>query len=221
MGPVLASGVLGEPTELASEDSWAFAMEAAMTPKKATKFVFDRSLREFAYRCWPDGCPRGRTCCVGLTVEVSRKEIGAIDSMMDELTTFVPGLRDDEGYIDAFAEDSPQWIIDSGESGACPFLLKTKKHSLCSIHHRALETGRSVPAVKPAACRHWPILLRSEGSRIRVLVQPAAENIGCVGRRSDYPDHPSVLEAYREELVEICGESEVARRLPKKTGGLA
>ena len=136
--------------------------------------------------------------------------------MMDELSALLPGLEDAEGYIDAFAEDSPQWVIEPAESGACPFVLKTKTNSLCSIHHRALETGRSVPAVKPAACRHWPILLRNEGTRIRVMVQPAAEHIGCVAPRADYPDHPSVLEAYREELAEICGESEVARRLAKK-----
>ncbi len=179
-------------------------------------FVFDRSLREYAYRCWPDGCPKGRTCCVGLTVEVTRKEIRAVDSLMDELQALVPSLHDGDGYIDGFIDDPPTWVIDSGEDGACPFLLRTKKHSLCSIHHVALNTGRHVPDHKPAACRHWPILLTGEGSRVRVMVQPAAERIGCVAPVSELPGHPTVLEAYREELIEICGADEVERRAPKK-----
>lgn len=180
---------------------------------KPTVFVFDRSLRELAYRCWPDGCPRDRTCCVGLTVEVTRKEIRAVDSLMDELEAIVPSLRDGDGYIDAFVDDPPTWVIDSGEDGVCPFLNRTKTHSLCSIHSLALETDRHVPDWKPAACRHWPILLKAEGSRVRVLVQPAAQRIGCVAPAEDLPGHPTVAEAYRDELIEICGADVVERRL--------
>ena len=187
-----------------------------MAVRPTQTFVFDRSLREYAYRCWPDGCPKGRTCCVGLTVEVTRKEIRAVDSLMDELRVLVPSLHDGDGYIDAFVDDPPSWVIDSGEDGACPFLLRTKKHSLCSIHHLALATNRDVPTWKPAACRHWPILLKQEGRRVRVTVQPAAERIGCVAPVADLPGHPTVLEAYRDELVEICGADVVERRLPKK-----
>lgn len=189
-----------------------------MPAEPKTTFVFDKSLREFAYRCWPDGCPKGRTCCIGLTVEVTRKEIRAVDSLMDELEVLLPSLRDEDGYIDAFVDDPPNWVIDSGDDGVCPFLLRTKKHSLCSIHHLALSTGRDVPTWKPAACRHWPILLKGEGRRVRVMVQPAAERIGCVAPASELPGHPTVLEAYRDELVEICGAAAVERRLPKARG---
>ena len=136
-----------------------------------------------------------------------------MDSLMDELETIVPSLRDGDGYIDAFVDDPPTWVIDSGEDGACPFLNRTKTHSLCSIHSLALETDRHVPDWKPAACRHWPILLKAEGSRVRVLVQPAAQRIGCVAPAKDLPGHPTVAEAYRDELIEICGEDVVERRL--------
>lgn len=187
-----------------------------MAPARERTFVFDKSLREMAYRCWPDGCPRGRTCCVGLTVEVTRKEIRRVDSLMDELTALVPSLEEDDGYVDAFVEDAPSWVIDSDERGACPFLLRTRKHSLCSIHTLALQTDRRVPDWKPAACRHWPILLRQEGRRVRVLVQPAAQKIGCVAPREELPGHPTVFEAYREELIEICGEEAVRGRSKKK-----
>ncbi len=183
---------------------------AARTSKPV--FVFDRSLYDLAWRCWPDGCPRGRTCCVGLTVEVTRREIRAVDSLMDELTALIPDLEGEDGYVDAFVDDGPQWVIDSGEDGACPFLLRTRKHALCSIHHLALATGRRVVDWKPAACRHWPILLRPEGRRVRVLVQPAAHRIGCVAPVAELPGHPTVFEAYREELEEICGADVVARR---------
>lgn len=187
-----------------------------MAARSKPPFVFDKSLREYAYRCWPDGCPKGRTCCVGLTVEVTRKEIRAVDSLMDELRALVPTLHDGDGYVDAFVDDPPSWVIDSGEDGACPFLMRTRKHSLCSIHHLALATNRDVPTWKPAACRHWPILLKQEGSRVRVTLQPAAERIGCVAPVADLPGHPTVLEAYRDELVEICGADVVDRRSPKK-----
>lgn len=186
-----------------------------MARRSGSPIVFDKSLRDYAYRCWPNGCPRGRTCCVGLTVEVTRKEIRAVDSLMDELRALIPTLHDGDGYIDAFVDDPPTWVIDSNDDGACPFLLRTPQHSLCSIHHLALATDRRVPDWKPAACRHWPILLRQEGRRVRVMVQPAAERIGCVAPLAELPDHPTVLEAYREELIEICGP-EVERRMPHR-----
>ena len=48
------------------------------------------------------------------------------------------------------------------------------------------------------------------------MVQPAAERIGCVAPVSELPGHPTVLEAYHEELVEICGAEAVRRRVKKK-----
>ena len=45
------------------------------------RFVLDPKLERYAYRCFPDGCPRDRTCCVGLAVEVSKREVRAIDSL--------------------------------------------------------------------------------------------------------------------------------------------
>ena len=135
---------------------------------------------------------------------------------MDELSALLPGLREEGGYIDAFADDAPDRVNDADERGACPFLLRTRKHSLCSIHKLALGTGRRVTDWKPAACRHWPLLLRQEGRRVRVLVQPAAEHIGCVAPAAELPGHPTVLEAYREELIEICGVEVVERRTAKK-----
>ena len=179
-----------------------------------TRFVFDRSLRELAYRCHPDGCHRDRTCCVGLAVEVTRSEIRVIDGLMDELAGVLPSLRDDEGYVDAFVEDPPQWLFETEDDGACPFLQRTPTHSLCSIHGLALAHREPVANWKPASCRHWPITLRAEGARVRVLVHPAALSIGCVAPVAELPGQPTVLEAYREELIEICGLEEVERRVP-------
>jgi hypothetical protein len=137
------------------------------------RFILDPSLEKLAYRCWPDGCPRGFTCCVGLTVEVSRREVRAIDSLMDELAKLKPTLREGRKYA----------------------------------------TGRDVPSVKPAACRHWPVALVTDGDAIRVTVQPAARRIGCVAPRRELPGQPSVLEAYREEILEMCGPA-IRRLLP-------
>ena len=72
-----------------------------------TRLVLDHALDTLAYRCWPDGCPRGRTCCVGLVVEVSRREVRAIDSLMDELCRLLPHLRTRDGYASVFVEDPP------------------------------------------------------------------------------------------------------------------
>jgi hypothetical protein len=168
--------------------------------------ILDRSLTDLAYRCWPDGCPRGRTCCMGLAVEVSRREVRAIDSLMDELARLLPRLRDEDGYANVFIDDSPALLIEPDERGACPFLLRTRTHALCSIHHLALATGRSVPAHKPASCRHWPLVLAAEGNAVRVLVEPAARRIGCVAPRRELPDQPTVLDAFRAEIDELCGK---------------
>ncbi|HEV7735713.1 MAG TPA: hypothetical protein VGR62_26295 [Candidatus Binatia bacterium] len=171
------------------------------------RLVLDRSLSELAYRCWPDGCPRGRTCCVGLSVEVSRKEVRAIDTLMDELAALLPRLREDDGYANVFVEESPGYTIESRDDGSCPFLVRTRKHALCGIHKIALETGRAVPSVKPAACRHWPVTLEaSPGGVVRLTVQPAARGIGCVAPVAELPGQPTVLEAFREEIAEIRRE---------------
>ncbi len=180
-------------------------------------FVLDSSLTDLAVRCWPDGCPRAFTCCEELAVEVSRREVRAIDGVMDELACRLPALRLGGGrYASVFVdEDPPDLLIEPREDGSCPFLRRTAERSLCAIHELALETNRAVPAVKPAACRHWPVTLEQEGARVRVLVQPGAERIGCVAPRDALPGQPSVLAAYREEILEICGD-EVLPLLERK-----
>ena len=45
--------------------------------------VLDPCLDSLAYRC-SEGCPRGRTCCNGLAVEVTRREVRAIDGILDD-----------------------------------------------------------------------------------------------------------------------------------------
>lgn len=167
--------------------------------------VLDASLRTLAWRCHPDGCPRDRTCCVGLVVEVSRREVRAIDGLMDELARLVPTLRDGTGYASCFVDDPPGYTIESREDDGCPFLLRTSRHALCSIHHLALRTGRPVAAVKPAACRHWPLVLVADGRRVRLTVEPAARRLGCVAPRRELPGKPSVLEAFAAEIAELTG----------------
>ena len=175
------------------------------------RFVLDPSLTELAYRCYPDGCPRGRTCCVGLVVEVSRREVRAIDTLMDELARLVPALREGRGFANVFVDDAPDLVIESREDGACPFLFRTRDHALCSIHHVALRTGRRVAAFKPAACRHWPLVLEPERTRVRVTVEPAARRMGCVAAVAELPGWPTVLDAFRSEIAELCGEDVVGR----------
>src|SRR6185436_7230601 len=102
------------------------------------------------------------------------REVRAIDTLMDELARLLPALREDDGYANVFIDDPPGLVIDSDDTGACPFLLRTRHHALCAIHHLALRSGREVAAVKPASCRHWPIVLEPEGGHVRVTVHPAA-----------------------------------------------
>jgi len=172
-----------------------------------TRLVLDRALDTLAYRCWPDGCPRGRTCCVGLVVEASRREVRAIDSLMDELCRLLPHLRTRDGYASVFVEDPPGYVIETADDGTCPFLLRTRRHALCAIHHLALRTSRPVTSVKPAACRHWPLLLEVERGRVRLGVQPAAHRMGCVAPRHELPGQPSVREAFAAEIAELCRQN--------------
>jgi len=168
------------------------------------RLVVDRALDTLAYRCWPDGCPRSRTCCVGLVVEASRHEVRAIDSLMDELARLLPALRAGGGYASVFVEDPPGYLIEAADDGACPFLLRTRRHALCAIHHLALRTGRPVEAVKPAACRHWPLLLDVDRGTVRLGVQPTARRMGCVAPRRELLGQPSVREAFAAEIGELC-----------------
>lgn len=136
-------------------------------------------------------------------VEVSRREIRAIDTLMDELARIVPSLREGDGYANVFVDDSPGAVIESEDDGGCPFLFRTRRHALCAIHHVALETGRAVTSFKPAACRHWPITLEPDHGCVRITVQPAARQIGCVAPVRELPGHPTVLEAFRDEIAEL------------------
>ena len=181
---------------------------------RALRFVLDPSLTELGYRCYPDGCPRGRTCCVGLVVEVSRREVRAIDTLMDELARLVPGLRDGQGFENVFVDDPPDMLIESRADGSCPFLFRTRRHALCAIHSVALRTGRRVAAFKPSACRHWPIVLEPDGERVRITVERAARRMGCVAPVAQLPGQPTVLAAFRSEIAALCGEDVLLRALP-------
>jgi hypothetical protein len=180
--------------------------------RRASRVVLDRSLSTLAYRCWPNGCPRDRTCCVGLVVEVSKREVRAVDTMMDELARLVPSLRENGGYANVFVDDAPGLVIESRADGACPFLFRTGGNALCSIHHAAAASGRAIEDFKPAACRHWPITLVQDGERVRITVHAAARRIGCVAPLRQLPGQPTVLEAFEAEIAELCGSAVRASR---------
>jgi hypothetical protein len=145
-------------------------------------------------------------------VEVSRREIRAIDTLMDELARIVPHLREPHGYASVFIDDPPGAVIESGDDGGCPFLFRTRRHALCAIHHLALATGRAVARVKPAACRHWPLALEADHGRVRITVQPAARGMGCVAPVRELPGQPTVLEAFRDEIAELRGRGATPAR---------
>lgn len=167
--------------------------------------VLDSCLARLAYRCFPDGCPRGRTCCVGLAIAVAPREMRVIDSLLDELARIVPGLRDADGTLtDVFTDDGDGWEIEPrDERGTCPFLFVRRGRALCAIHDLALRTGREVAAVKPRSCRHWPLVLERRGGAVRLTVHPDAEAMGCVAPRAALPDQPSVRDAFAAEIAEI------------------
>ncbi len=176
----------------------------------SVRIEVDPALSELAYRCYPDGCPRDRTCCVGLAVSVSRREVRVIDSLMDELARLVPTLRQGDGYADVFAPDANGMQIEPrDERGTCPFLFRTRGRALCAIHRTALASGRAVAAVKPRACRHWPLILEPVRGGLRITVHPDAQTMGCVARLADLPGQPSMREAFASEITEL---SQLAQR---------
>jgi hypothetical protein len=164
----------------------------------------DPVLSRLAYRCHPDGCPRDRTCCVGLAVSVSRREMRVIDSLMDELARLVPSLRDGSAYADVFVKDADGIQIDPrDERGTCPFLFRERDRALCAIHRTAQQSGRDVAAFKPRACRHWPLTLERQRGAVRITVHPDAQRIGCVAPLADLPGQPSIREAFADEIAEL------------------
>jgi hypothetical protein len=168
------------------------------------RIAVDPALSQLAYRCSPNGCPRDRTCCVGLAVSVSRREMRVIDSLMDELARLVPTLRQGDGYADVFAPDDDGMQIEPRDArGTCPFLFRTRGRALCAIHRIALQSGRAVAAVKPRACRHWPLILEPVGRGLRITVHPDAQTLGCVARLVDLPGQPSMREAFASEIDEL------------------
>jgi hypothetical protein len=164
----------------------------------------DPALSRLAYRCYPNGCPRNRTCCIGLAVSVSRREMRVIDSLMDELARLVPALRDGSGYTDVFVADAAGIQIEPrDEVGTCPFLFRTRDRALCAIHRAAQQSGRDVAVFKPRACRHWPLTLETYGRTVRVTVHSEAHVIGCVAPLADLPGQPSIREAFADEIAEL------------------
>ena len=164
----------------------------------------DPALSRLAYRCYPDGCPRDRTCCVGLAVSVSRREMRVIDSLMGELARLVPGLRDDSGYADVFVGDGREFEIEPRDQvGTCPFLFRTGDRALCAIHRVAQQNGGDVSSTKPRACRHWPLTLQRDGRRVRITVHPDAQAIGCIAPLVHLPGQPSIRAAFADEIAEL------------------
>jgi len=164
----------------------------------------DSALARLAYCCHPNGCPRDRTCCVGMAVSVSRAEIRMIDSLMDELARLIPGLRHERGYANVFVEESHGMQIDPrDERGTRPFLFAQRGRAVCAIHHIALRTAREVTAVKPRACRHWPLVLERRGQQVRITVHPGAQMIGCVAPLAELPGQPSIRAAFAAEIKEL------------------
>lgn len=177
---------------------------AMATRSAAIRLRIDPSLSRLAYRCYPDGCPRNRTCCVGLEVTVSRGERRVVDSLMDEVARLVPGLRQAGSYEDVFAEEGEEIRIEPrDERGTCPFLFQRRDHALCALHSVALQSGRDVTAVKPRACRHWPLIVERQGKGLCIKVHPDAQAIGCVAALADLPDQPSIRIAFAREIAEL------------------
>jgi len=166
--------------------------------------AIDPRLSRLAYRCFPNGCPRGRTCCVGLTVEVSRREMRVVDSLMDELARIAPALRRGRKFVNVFADDGDGLQIEpQDEAGTCPFLFGRDGRALCAIHDTALRTGRAVAAVKPQACRHWPLVLKARSRGLHITVHPSAQRMGCVAPLAELPGQPSVRKAFAAEIAEL------------------
>jgi hypothetical protein len=165
----------------------------------------DAKLSRVAFRCFPDGCARGRTCCVGLAVDVSRREMRIVDSLMDELARLVPTLRRGREFANVFTADGRGGvqIEPRDEAGTCPFLFVRKGRALCAIHHTALASGRQVAAFKPRACRHWPLVLERHGRGLWVTVHPSAEHMGCVAPVAELLGQPTIREAFASEIEEL------------------
>src|SRR4029453_5321279 len=135
------------------------------------RLILDRSLSELAYRCWPDGCPRDRTCCVGLVVETSRREVRVIASLMDGLAALLPRLHDGDAFASVFVEDPPGYVIESSEDGGCPFLWRTRRHALGAIHTPGLRP-HPAGAVSGAADRDGDGLRRTARPLARTALGP-------------------------------------------------
>ena len=175
-----------------------------MTNQARLTIEIDPQLSRLAYRCFPDGCPSGRTCCVGLAVAVSQREIRVIDSLMDELARVAPWLREQDGYADVFVDDSTGFQIEPrDDNGTCPFLFRRQGRALCAIHHVAIRTGRTVAEAKPRACRHWPLILEVRSNRVRISVHPDAQAIGCVAPLAQLPGQPTIRAAFAPEIDEL------------------
>lgn len=176
---------------------------APSTPR--VRVQVDASLSRLAYRCYPNGCPPERNCCIGAAVTVSRAEARRIDGLLDEVTRWLPHLREGEGYADVFVEDGSEMQIEPrDERGTCPFLFQRQSRALCALHHLALQSGRPVSSMKPRSCRHWPLVLELSRQRVRITVHPEARALGCVGLSKDLPGQPSMRVAFAEEIAEIC-----------------
>ena len=171
------------------------------TTAHATSLVVDGSLDALAYRCWPDGCPRGRTCCVGLVVEASRREVRAIDSLMDELAAAAAcACATATAYRQRLRRRiRPATSIESGDDGGVPVsaadaAARAVRHPHPRAPHRPAgrvgEAGR-LPALAVAArrrARTGPSHRAADGARDglrRAAPRAARPAVGARGVRAE------------------------------------
>lgn len=137
-------------------------------------------------------------------MSVSRKERSVIDGLMDELARLVPALKQADEYVDVFVDDGGDIEIEpSDEQGTCPFLLPRQGKALCSIHLLGLQSGREIAAIKPRACRHWPLVLKRTGRGVTITIHPSAASIGCIAPLAELPGQPTIAAAFASEIKEL------------------
>lgn len=175
-----------------------------------------KSLRGFRHMCV--SCKRTDSCCRSYEVEVTWKEITRIDSLMPQITRYLPELIEKNGYQDVFrdAEDDVL-VIETDINDTCPLLIK--RSGRCSVHRVALDLGLDPYQTKPFLCAAWPLsILSLAKGKSWLTADESAQEFHCTSRTGAKKIYPEIIQHIRDLFGDDAAQrlGQAARKSPTK-----
>jgi len=184
--------------------------------------IFDIDNLDSYYSC--DGCKKRAPeayCCAGYDVELTRRDLEAIEAVIDDVLEAFPKLArkiKKDGFWDY--GDEFERVVRRDDNDDCIFILP--KGMGCILHAWAIDTGRDPIDVKPYICSLYPVVVIVIGDEVIIstlndeskVVLEAGENAESCSLDSGSPERHALAQT-ELILTRMFGEK-IMQRVKEK-----